>query len=267
MTTTHDTFCTYGDDRGDRLVAYLYDDLSSDERTAIQMHLADCALCREELTALGAVRTELGRWAPPEPARALAFSPRSHRVGAGAWARLSDIPVWAQTAAALLFVGIGAAVANLNVHYDADGLTVRTGWSQQSGGGETVPARADLVTTDSVRPWQSDLAALEQELRAELGQSGQTAPSLQIGASADTGADRVRALLDESERRQRRELALRLADVVREVQAQRRDDLEKIDRSLGLIQANVGVMQNTGVEVMRQRQLLNDLVVRVSQRQ
>jgi hypothetical protein len=76
----------------------------------------------------------------------------------------------------------------------------------------------------------------------------------------------VAALIDESEQRQRRELALRLAEAVRDLHVQRRDDLARIDRSLGVIQANVGVMQNTGVEVMRHRQMINDLAVRVSQR-
>jgi hypothetical protein len=73
-------------------------------------------------------------------------------------------------------------------------------------------------------------------------------------------------LIGASEQRQRRELALRLAEVLRDVESQRRDDIEKIGRSLGVIQANLGVMQNTGVEVMRQRQMINDLAVRVSQR-
>ena len=71
---------------------------------------------------------------------------------------------------------------------------------------------------------------------------------------------RVRALIDESERRQQRELALRLADVVREVHSQRQADLVKIDRSLGVLQ------NSTGMEVMKQRELLNYLV-RASQRQ
>jgi hypothetical protein len=71
---------------------------------------------------------------------------------------------------------------------------------------------------------------------------------------------RVRALVDESEQRQQRELALRVADVIRDVESQRRADLVKIERSLGAIQSN------TGVEVMKQRELLNYLV-RVSQRQ
>jgi hypothetical protein len=71
---------------------------------------------------------------------------------------------------------------------------------------------------------------------------------------------RVRALLDESEKRQQRELALRVAEVVRDVNAQRQADLVKIDRSLGVVQNNLGV------EVMKQRQSLN-LLYRASQRQ
>ena len=50
------------------------------------------------------------------------------------------------------------------------------------------------------------------------------------------------------------ELALRVADVMRDVETERRADLVKIDRSLGLLQ------NNTGVEVMRNRQMLDYLV-------
>ncbi|MEQ1729603.1 MAG: hypothetical protein ABL982_14620, partial [Vicinamibacterales bacterium] len=70
---------------------------------------------------------------------------------------------------------------------------------------------------------------------------------------------RVRSLVQESERRQQRELALRVAEVARDSQVQRQADLVKIDRSLGLIQ------RNTGVEVMRTQQQLNTLAQRVSQ--
>ena len=71
---------------------------------------------------------------------------------------------------------------------------------------------------------------------------------------------RVRALVDESEKRQQRELALRVAEVMRDVNAQRRTDLVNIDRMLGFVQDKVGV------EVMKDRQRL-DLLYRASQRQ
>ena len=70
---------------------------------------------------------------------------------------------------------------------------------------------------------------------------------------------RVRALLQESERRQQRELALRVAELARDAQTQRQADLVRIDRSLGIIQ------NRTGVEVMRTQQQLNTLAQRVSQ--
>jgi hypothetical protein len=123
----------------------------------------------------------------------------------------------------------------------------------------------------NIAPWRADLAALERQLRSEFRAAGQPGLGLQQ-TSAQTGfaavnsardgeiLRRVRALLEESERKQQRELALRVAQVIRDVNAQREADLVKIDRSLGLIQ------NNTGVEAMKQRELLNYLV-RVSQKQ
>ncbi len=72
---------------------------------------------------------------------------------------------------------------------------------------------------------------------------------------------RVQALVEQSESRQQRELALRIGELLRDVQAQRTADLVRIDRTLGYIQ------NGTGAEVMRQRRMLNDLAVRVTQRQ
>ena len=80
-------------------------------------------------------------------------------------------------------------------------------------------------------------------------------------AGADGVMRRVRTLLHDSEQRQQRELALRVAEVARDVQAQRQSDLVRIDRTLGVPQ------NNTGLAVRRQEQLLNSLAVRVSQRQ
>ena len=71
--------------------------------------------------------------------------------------------------------------------------------------------------------------------------------------------ERVRAMIQESEQRQQRELALRTAEVVRDFDAQRRVDLTRIERTLGQMDGT------TGVEVEQQRQVLNYLM-RVSQR-
>jgi hypothetical protein len=253
-----DAFCGYPGDRDETLVAYLYDDIEPAERAAFEAHLMTCVRCRGEVKALRGVRQQLGRWAPPEPARAPALvEPPTRR-----WWR--DIPAWAQVAAALLVLGVSAGIANLNVRYDSAGLTVTTGWSRPAA-----PAPAAVAAQSA--PWRADLAAFEQRLRTEFhAEEASTATTTQAASLGQTQAaavaanadllNRVRALVQDSERRQQRELALRIAQVVRDVDSQRQADLVRIDRSLGLVQ------NNTGVEVMRQRELINYLV-RAAQKQ
>jgi anti-sigma factor RsiW len=252
-----DAFCGYPGDRDETLVAYLYDDIDPAERAAFEAHLMTCVRCRGEVKALRGVRQQLGRWAPPEPARAPALvAPPTRR-----WWR--DIPAWAQVAAALLVLGVSAGIANLSVRYDSAGLTVTTGWSRPA-------AAAPAAAAAQNAPWRADLAAFEQRLRTEFHAEPAGAATTQAAslgqpqaAAAAVNADllnRVRALVQDSERRQERELALRIAEVVRDVDAQRQADLVRIDRSLGLVQ------NNTGVEVMRQRELINYLV-RAAQKQ
>ena len=104
----------------------------------------------------------------------------------------------------------------------------------------------------------------ERQLRTELHASQASSPAVQAGRAASSSdaetLRRVRVLLDESEKRQQRELALRIAEVVRDVDTQRKADLRNIDHTLGLVRNDLGV------EVMKQRQSLN-LLYRASQRQ
>ena len=177
-------------------------------------------------------------------------------------------------AAALLFLGVSAGIANLDVRYDRNGLGIRTGWSQRAGGsdrsgGPGGSEAAQGFSPASVAPWKADLAALERQLKTEFraAQASTTAaPAQTARAVSATDADlarRVRALVEDSEKRQQRELALRIAELLRDVNAQRQADLVKIDRTLGVVQNSVGI------EVMKNRQQLNqmDLLYRASQRQ
>ena len=263
--------CRYDGDRDEILVAYVYDEIEPAERVAFDAHLTTCAACRAELTELRGVRAQLGRWAPLEPARVIADDSMP-RAGARAsvWTRLGEVPAWARVAAALLFLGAAAGLANLDVRYDHEGWSVRTGWSKAPAG--VAPGVAQDLSPARSAPWRADLAALERQLRTEFHAAAassigtietaaaRSAPTTPAAINDAELLRRVRALVDERDRKQQRELALRVAEVVRDVNAQRQADLVKIDRSLGLIQ------NNTGVEAMRQRELLNYLV-RVSQKQ
>jgi Putative zinc-finger len=286
-----ETVCGYGATRDEVLVAYLYGDIAADARVEFIRHLNGCAACRRELEALGAVRTELQRWAPPDADMTFVADRRSPGarppvarppvtrgpvsgprlsvppVGTPAVASRSgwrEIPIWAQVAVALVFIGIAANIANLDVTYNREGLAVRTGRAVNAG-----PTPSAAVTTGAMPDTpsspvatQAELAALGEQLRAELRASAGAARADAVPARAreEEIVRRVRALIRDSEQRQQRELALRIAEVAQDAQAQRQADLVRIDRTLGALQST------TGSAVRRQEQLLNNLAVRVSQR-
>ena len=256
--------CNLSRDREETLIAYLYDDIDPVIRGTFEEHLATCERCRSDVGALSRVRTQLAQWAPPEPgfvhaaaagqSGAIRSSPAEHTP----WWR--DVPVWAQVAAALLFLGVSAGIANLDVRYDHSGLTVRTGWSRGSTAppSDSVAQRAGAPGTDV--PWRSDLVALEQQLRAEMRAVPPAAVAVRPAANDAEILRRVRVLIGESERRQQNELALRVGETIAELNARRSAELRNIGRSLKETQNKLGV------EVMKQRASLNYLM-NVSQRQ
>jgi hypothetical protein len=258
-----------------RLVSHLYGESSPEETAAIESHFAACAACAAEFAGLQDVRRHLAAWPAPEVDLGFTLTRASalpSPVGSSAVARPRrswTLPAWGQAAAAVLVLSAGAAIANLEVRYGSDGLTIRTGWNGSSpqaaaAPAAAAPATAAIATARADDAWRSALAESEKRLRAELA-SARTAAAPQPAGLARTGADgetvlrQVRALIEESERRQQRELALRVAQVTQDFEAQRRADLVRIEQNMGEIQ---GV---TGAEAVRQRELLNYLV-RVSSR-
>ena len=252
-----DKLCTFGGDRDHTLIAYIYDDIDVETRAGFEAHVASCERCRDDIDALRGVRSPLSHWYPPQP-RVRSIEPHAAARRARWW---QEIPAWAQVAAALLILGVSAGIANLDVRHDANGFTVRTGWSKPA---EAPAQPATPVNASASVASRADVAALEERLRAEIRALETATASPAAAKPGATDAEllrKVRALIDESERREQRELALRIAQVITDVNAQRLDDLRKIDVSLR------GVQHNLGVEVLKQQQSLNYLATRVSQRQ
>src|SRR5919198_2177342 len=151
--------CNLTSDREDTLIAYLYDDIDPGVRAAFREHLIACHRCRADLQALGGVRAQLARWSPPEPnfVRPAPATVLPLPGGRSRWAFVRDMPAWAQVAAALLFLGVSAGIANLDVRYDQNGLTVRTGWSRTAN--PSAPAAVPVaVRTETAAPWRAELA-------------------------------------------------------------------------------------------------------------
>jgi len=262
----NEMFCTYQGNRDEALLGHLYDEGDQAERAAFDAHLAACSACCAELAELAGVRAQLAAWTPVEPRRPFTYgTPPSAARRAPVRAALRDVPIWAQVAAALVCVGIAAGLANLDVRYDRSGLSVRTGWIASPIEDTPVPAApVALPAPVESDAWRAELATVEQRLRAEFRAAAASSRPAAVQAPAPDAEEilrRVQTLVEQSESRQQRELALRIGELLRDVQAQRTADLVRIDRTLGYIQ------NGTGAEVMRQRRLLNDLAVRVTQRQ
>lgn len=242
------------------LVAYMYGEAEAEERAAIEAHLRICSACAAELAALTSTSVQLAAWTPPEAD--LRFRLVSEAVPArilrpAAWWQ-QPLPAWAQAVAAALILAVGMSIG---VALGGGGATPAPTVAQ---GPAAVPAPVRTASRPEVS--RDDLAALERRLRVELSQvrAAAASTSRRAVAAAPAGSEaqllaRVRALIEESEQRQRRELALRTAEVVRDVDAQRQFDFARIQRAFGQFEGTAGV------EIQRQRQDLNNLI-RVSQR-
>ena len=224
----------------ERLIAYLYDDQSVEERDLVEAHLAECRACAEEIADLRGVRQQLTEWRAPEADLGFRIVKES---AAAAPRRRSWLPAWAALpAAAIVVLAVSAAVANVEVRYDGDAITLRTGWSRPTSArsatasSPSIDGRSTTASADDQR-WRAELAAVERRLRAEFATAGNS--SATSGAPAAPNRDllkQVQALVAESEERQQRELALRFAQLVHEVDSQRRADLVQIEQNLGQIE-------------------------------
>jgi anti-sigma factor RsiW len=239
------------------LVGYLYGECEPAERRAIEQHLRVCLACAAEIEALGATRSQLAAWSPPDaqlgfrmvsdaPSSVMEPPPTVVDGPARWWSR--PIPAWAQAAAAALIFASGLS------------LGVWRGTASPVGPVAQAPSPTARANVASV----SDLAELEQRLRAEIDTMRASASATPAATTQTASASeaqilaRVRALIDESEQRQQRELALRTAQVVRDFDSQRRVDLQNVRSIVGQVEGS------TGAEIARQQQTLQYLM-RVSQ--
>jgi Putative zinc-finger len=218
------------------MIGYLYGELSAAESRSFEAHLAGCVSCRHEVSELRGTRAQLSSWAPPEPD----FGFRIVR-GAGAPAAPARrgwfAPAWGLAAAAVLVLAAAAAIAHVEVRYDANGLTVRTGWAgDPTPGGSVADGRAAVPVSNAPAPSAAQLAGLEARLRGLEAAVRQPA-----GASAAAGPRmpdaemirRVREMVSQSETRQQREFALQLAQVVADVDRALQVNFARINQGMG----------------------------------
>jgi hypothetical protein len=249
------------------LVSYLYDDLDASAREAVERHLRGCGECREELAGMRAVRADLLMWTPPEPEFAfrIVAEPRPPQTMNRPLGKVlsPDVPSWRAwlkpasglAAAAVLVLAAAAGLARIEVHSGPEGWTVRTGSSADASLDAT--RMAAFAAHDINLPADDGaFAALERRI-AVLEASSHDSSNVRNASFVTARASNeeilkvVRELLTQSETRQKGELALRIAQVIRDVDAQRVADLNRVQQGLGRIDATVAD------EAQAHRELMN----------
>jgi hypothetical protein len=234
------------------LISYVYGEIDHDTRLAIDAHLSACDACAAEVTALGDVRADIGLWVPPDVELDFTIVKKSQLPPANVlrparwW---STVPAWAQAAAAILVLAAGAGVANLHVQSGPEGFTVTTGWMARP----QAPVLSEPSEREAIgREVDGQLAALEQKLRDEMRSTRDTPVAARTPVDEAT-IRRVQQMITDSEQRHERALAMRFVEFTRDMNMQRRADMQTITRGLAGYDG----------ELMRQRQMINN-VIRVS---
>ena len=219
-------------DNHEALLDYLYEEGNPAERLKIAQHLQECATCSVAVLELQNVRGMLNDWTPPKAQLGFRVVQDSHippaRVPPGIWRPRRA--AFLQAAAGILLFVAGMAVSQLRVDYGDGAVTVRTRSTAPVAGtvnGANVRSASIALPAENRTPPPADIDALERELRARL--------ESQNASAIDTERllQRVRAMIDQSEQRQQRELALRLSQVSREVDTQHQADLLRIQQDVG----------------------------------
>ena len=187
----------------EELVAYLYDEVNAEGRAGIEAHIATCPACTQALEKLGRTTNLMRTWKDEDPPASLVFAPEKRPW----WKALfpdwlsTDNRRWLAPGLSLGLAGVVLILALLNVEAGYDGQ-----------GGFHLKLRLPVQA-------EPDLAAavLEAPLtRAELIQVQQQAL----------------ALIQELHDQQRLELGLILDQFARDLEAQRRRDLQLVGQGL-----------------------------------
>jgi hypothetical protein len=224
---------------GERLIAYLYDEADAGERALVDAHLRVCVACAEELAGLGATRRHLAEWAPPDVALGFQLSrsitadeapPAATVLRPARWWQ-QPTPAWVQVAAALLIF--------------AAGLSLGQSRSRETSAPEPAARQVVTVSEQAATPpptQVSDLAREVAQLRQQV--AALSAVPTARARTASTGDEdvlaRVRELIADSEAGLRTDMTLRDTQLARDVELQRRADLDLFNRNLNQVNNQTG---------------------------
>jgi len=241
-------------DNHDALLDYLYEEGDPAERLRIARHLQECAACSVAVLEFQNVRGMLSDWTPPaadlgfrmvrDTGPALDAHVTASR-GWRAWLPATPYRNWVQAAAAVVLFAAGMAVSQLSMHYNDGALTVRMMPSAEPA---VSPVTERAITTSGGDIFLTPEATPTNVAVSPMALSSTPQPTAAAPVDTEQLLQRVRAMIDQSEQRQQRELALRLSQVTSEVDTQHQADLLRIQQNIGQQQDDfMNYLVRTGV--------------------
>jgi anti-sigma factor RsiW len=150
--------------RKEDLVTYLYGEASATGRASFERHLDDCDACRNELTAFGRVRLDLGAWQLGPLARPEIALRRSRLDLLREF--IGTFPVWVRGVA---FVGATAAMLLFSLSIAGTKISLKDGdFAVSFGRAGTETAAAPAVSSEEIGRLVQNVLAEEREKMEEL---------------------------------------------------------------------------------------------------
>jgi len=151
-------------ERKEDLVTYLYGEAPATERASFESHLDYCDACRDELTAFGRVRRDLGAWQLGQIARPEIVLRRSSldllRELVGMF------PVWVRGAA---FIGAAAAMLLVSLSIAGTRISLKDGdFAVSFGRTGNVAAPAQAASSEEISRMVQNAVAEEREKMEKL---------------------------------------------------------------------------------------------------
>ena len=219
------------------LVAWLYEECEPEEQERVAAHLAACSRCAAEAEAFRSLRGSLEAWDAPRPPSGIRVVSERDALR-GPWWSFALRPAFGLAAAAGVVLGIGLALAGVELRMLDGGFVVQVGNAVESDVAEAAAGSAvapgleiSAIPEDGAAPWRGELARLESELRRDLARAEPPAP-----IAPDDLLEQVRGLISLSEQRQQQERALWLTEFAQELDMQRRADQQQFQQELGALE-------------------------------
>ena len=224
-----DTNKTPNCDMREALVSYLYDEANDEETRRVEMHLNECAVCKQEMHAFQNVRGMLQQWQLNElPAvrvvRADQDSPRRSVIGA-LRELFTIMPLWTKAIGAAAMALLVLAVMGTEVKIGREGFSMRADMLGRQGTAEPatsqepdatriltraeVKAMVNEMILESDRQHRDELRAQLVSLESQL-ENMKSADLMRLAARIQEQQARIKTIERDIDRRE----GLNLADIL-----------------------------------------------------